>query len=610
MKKMNIIEKFRSLIAKKYRQIEENFQEACAMSKELSLIKDNLFKDADMEDLTVLSRIDDETFDQLLKILTKDEEDSLRTTLKASKFLMANNIGLVDDQKDKIRDFIDRANLRKTRLERKVESSQASLDNLELYNKVEQKLIALQDSGYIDNETLNEVCALLKVTEEKKETYIDEALSFNVERYKKQSTKTLKEEPKVEETPKELPATAITKEELASIFEKHHYDMANLSDEMVNLLMMNGDLIKIDSIFTSIERNKLDFLTEDKKNAAILTKFLLQSSSELIDEGCKLFKDEGVSADLLKSYKAIFFETSDTQKSNISDQRKKRNKGPADDSTSPISPLDRLLSVNGRNKDFKRNLELLESLGRDKKKLLETQVYLLTSPHKCLLRHIDELKLYEYPIDDKAFPLSAISSFRIMELTDKYIELGEEEYIHRYASKLTSHIDGIFERMYAMKKEGIPIHSEKNPQNIRTIVFDLNKPCEVAEDRIKELIPKDSETLLKGNKYNQLLEDYAPSTISPETLDDPVIKKLDENYKYSNLGYNFNGVIISRKKLLRNYEFLMKTDLIPAEEKDQHQMLFVASLYNSWLDMDQIEKIEGAISASMSLGGNNDVLKK
>jgi len=128
---------------------------------------------------------------------------------------------------------------------------------------------------------------------------------------------------------------------------------------------------------------------------------------------------------------------------------------------------------------------------------------------------------------------------------------------------------------------------------------------------IDSLVPDCVSGLLKENKYKELLDSYSPRKISEKTLSDPVIVSLEERFKVSDSVYKFNDVMISRRKVLRNYEFLMNTDLIDSNEKDPHRMLLVSTINNSLLTEVEVEEIDRRISEVLGIkGGKNGLSKK
>ena len=398
-------------------------------------------------------------------------------------------------------------------------------------------------------------------------------------------------------------------EELEKIIKDNGYDISFLNKQLIDELMEKGTIAKISTIFNSIKNNKLDFLIDDKKNAKLLVQYLLHSEPEMISKTCDYLKAHGILNErYVKAYKSLFFQANTQPSDSVSDDievqkatHKYQHTKDSDD-----------VKIVGRHNDFFKNIEILKILGYDDdSELIENNVKLLTMSNKAVLRHVKELQLYDYPIGSDTFPLSAINASRIMELSDRFIELGEENYILRYASRLLAYVDGTLERLYALKAKGLPYHTKYgNEDKLLSYVTNLKLSCHLTQEQIDEAIPKDVDILLNGNKYSNLLNSQLPATISDETLADSMIENIENRYKETNWHYNFNGVIISRKKLLRNYEFLKNTEMLTDEEKNPNQMLFVSAINNSTLNSEQIEKVSNALMDKLEIGGNNGISKK
>ncbi len=592
--KKNIIDQLRKLIQKEMAKINTNFDETVGLQDNLDLIK-KVFSN---EEVLSIGNVDNKEYEQVLKLLVKEDEDELKKKAKAVKFLIDNDIELDDKQKDIANELSDRAVVLVRRLEKQIAKKGDVLSVVDTYRELDEELQHLQKSGYFTNDFLQKYFDILKITPERQDKMLEDIMRFNYERY----CSAIGIKFKIDKLPKkENTNYQIYKEELVALFKKHGCDLSLLNDKLINSLMLKGDKEKIDATLESIQHSDIKFILEDSKRGKLLTQLLLSSNAELITETCKLFRENNISVrTYINVYKAVFFPSSEKDETEM--ELVHRRSGRESDSDEPHEGqiADDDLEVVGRNADFFQNLQMLKEVGQhDERELIANNVKVLTLRSTTLARRLKELELYEFPIQKSTFPLSTLSSSHIMELTDSYIELGEEKYILTYASRITAHTDGVIERIYALKTKGYPIYSSMGKgDKLIKYVTNLKLPCPVRDDELDAIIPKDVEVLLKGNKYALLLDKYLPSTISPETLEDPNIKRLDDLYKRSAWSYNFNGVIISRKKLLRNYEFLKKTPLIDADSKNVAAILLVSAIHNSILNTDNLQKVNDAIASS------------
>ena len=82
-------------------------------------------------------------------------------------------------------------------------------------------------------------------------------------------------------------------------------------------------------------------------------------------------------------------------------------------------------------------------------------------------------------------------------------------------------------------------------------------------------------------------------------LNNYFIKKLDENYIYDEFSYDFHGVIISRYKVLRYYEMLIRKSQAGTKEA-----LLYAICKNSILNEDEYNKIKICVERLFNRGVN------
>lgn len=610
-RKKNIIDKFINLINDHYKSLEKGFDKADNLAKDLKLVR-KLIDGEEQEEFHALSSLSSEEFQEIVEFLVSDKDDEYKNTVGAAHYLSSNGVVLMESQTEKLRELVLIANIKKSKLEKAISKNDEKLRALDSYSKLEKKLVEISEKGFLDNDTIKEVFDKLQISEEEQDHFLDEILTFNQTRFATlvKMTEKTGEEIEILDVPLEIIGEdeTLSFDELQRTLKKHNYDISILDDELLHLVLQEGELDKIDSILEAIGRNHLDFIKNDPECAPLLVRFLLESSSKIIDDKCKKFRDAAVGKEYLQTYTLVFFEQHDKDVS-IDQQVQKKKKSPSSGANKSSSYAS---IVVGKSRDFDKNLKLLESMGYDRKVLLERNVKTLLSSHVTTLGNLKKLRLYEFLVDDNPnFPLSTLFASKIMDRIDSYIELGLEKYILDNPSNLASYVNGRVERIYALKQKGYPymtIHNGK--QRMHRHAYDLTLPCGLSDEMINEIVPKDAYGVLKGNRLGELLEKYTPMSITNETLNSPLVKEMDERYKVSNLSYNFNGVVISRKKFLRNYEFLVNTDLISEEDKDTEKILLVSAIHNSILSMDEIEKVNNSLNGCMTVGGNNGILKK
>lgn len=594
-KKRSILDRTIALVDKRKTKAEEDFCNFDDVSDDLSLI-DRAFKSDDLSSLKVLS---DEDFKSLVTKVYSDKELELVNGLEGAYFLFKNDIDLVDSQTKKLNDFVNRVKNLKKKLASSQDKFSLLVEKIKDYEELEKELALAKKEGVISNELVDRISLVFGFDDKTKFEYYVDVLKFNSDSYNALLISSLetKEEVKV----------VIDIDDLRKVFSKYGYDLSSLDSKYIKALQEEGNLENIEGVFRAITDNRMTFLQE-KRKTKLLTQFLLNSNEKIINEVCSVFKDNYVSSSFFTSYLPVFFPSEDRR----SAKSRKRKKATDKRDKKEVSDLEDGLTVKGLHKDFIKNLEYMKNnFDVEEKTLLERGIRLLTLTHDALLRHIEELELYGYDIHDSKFPLSAIGASRIMDSTDCFIEVGEENYIKRFASRLLFTCEDIVKRIYAYQESGLEYHSEGRSGAIKTNVINLCSDCELSQMTIDSLVPDCTFELLSGNKYKELLDSYSPRKISDKTLCDPVITSLEERFKVSDSVYKINDITISRRKVLRNYEFLMNTDLIDISEKDPHRMLLVSAINNSLLTSSEVEEIDRGISEVLGIkGGKNGLSKK
>lgn len=609
-KSKNVVETIISLINKQNEKITIKLSDKNNFEESLMLLN-KTFKEDEMDDFKNLSSLGPDDFEELITLLLKQDEVELKNNINASCFLMKNGIDLVKEQVEKLEDLRYRASIKKRDIQHSVDDIKNNYTILKNGEELIEKLQNILDGGFLDNDIIVKIFETLKMKNDDILKYIDDIIEFNLERI---NGLNISGDREIEllDIENEDNISEITREDLIDLLQKYGYDSTMFDEELLNLLINEGNVKQFEEVFESLNRNHINFMkTKNSKNAQLLTKFLLESSSEIIDEVADVFYGSSVNYDIIKNYRVAFFKSPEEK---LKDEVKKRiNKLKGKGENSPVSTPRRegLFNVVGKHNDFVKNLKLLESYGYDRNDLIERQVKLLTTSHSIVKRHIEELQLYEYPIGNKDFPLSTINASNLMDITDRFIELGEEKYIYKYSSRLSAYSTYMTDRIYALKQKGLPYKLARGENDqLLGFVVDFRGSCGLSNEEIDKIIPKDVDKILNGNRYKELLDKYIPSSITNTTLEEPFVKELDDKYMINSKCYNFNGVLISRKKFLRNYEFLMGTNLIPNHEKNFEQILWVSALYNSKLNAEQIEKVDSALMGCITIGGNNGVLKK
>ncbi|MBQ4263159.1 MAG: hypothetical protein IJB83_02805 [Bacilli bacterium] len=379
----------------------------------------------------------------------------------------------------------------------------------------------------------------------------------------------------------------ISNEELIDIFKEYGYNFLLVSEKMREYAKIYGDLDNIRYMFEFFKDNNVKFSENDEKYLYILFK----SDEVCINNLKSICDDYGFELNsLLNRTPSVFWD---------SIKRDKVNRKPG-----PPRPGGDEVSLSGSNGDFKKNVELIKSLGYPVKESYDKCSSVFVCSYRKLKGNVDDL--IRYGIDpnnfSKIIKLTGLTSSNILNTIDRFIELGELDYLFDNTSRLAldcNHV--IFHRLYKVKK-----HNMENPTN----PIDYKNISKTGSISYKSFITSYHDTTLKINNDNKnLVNNFVePCVLFDEdkekvirALDegknddkDPLemsdIKFLEENYKVNDLVYSVCGFTFSRLKVLRLYSSLENVDI------DLDDLLFYCLTYNSMLTKEDVEVIKNEIN--------------
>ncbi|MCI8779029.1 MAG: hypothetical protein HFI87_07780 [Bacilli bacterium] len=197
---------------------------------------------------------------------------------------------------------------------------------------------------------------------------------------------------------------------------------------------------------------------------------------------------------------------------------------------------------------------------------------LLLMDNQTLENNINTLKRY-----NPKFNKNILSNNKLLDCLDLFIELGFSNYIKEAKLDINENSFIVFKRCYISKL--INFQSKNLKDKIETGLNFYINDSELDDyiiNNVSGYIPKDISHILDNSPRN---------VISNNEL------KQFEKYAKDNLTYDFNGILISKNKILRNLSCLENSNL----NYDDNDLLFSAIIYGSILDYEQIEMIKNFI---------------
>ena len=184
----------------------------------------------------------------------------------------------------------------------------------------------------------------------------------------------------------------------------------------------------------------------------------------------------------------------------------------------------------------------------------------LSFSSRKIKENIANYDFYGIPRDKYAKTITCLKASDPLSTMDIFIELGYQDYILNNLSRLTRRYDDLMfyrivkafqngqlhDDLYFNKDKPLMLGDITNASSKMFGITEENKEKEVGQYKPKFLA-----------KYNEIVDNTKNNGPLSLVLEDKLIKKL-EVYKEDELKYNFNGIIISRLKVLRIYETLLK----------------------------------------------------
>lgn len=388
--------------------------------------------------------------------------------------------------------------------------------------------------------------------------------------------------------------TNIDKAELAKILSAHKIDFNSLKEENRTKLIKYGVLSQIEEILCTLEEQGLHNI---KSREDILVNILIYSSKKIIDDNMKLVKERNI-VSLAYINPTMFYPAMKV----VTNKRPYIKSGP--------TPGERTSKTSGSSNYLKGNIELLDELGIDPEEVYsKCATYFYGNP-KLKRRLLKNLELYGINLRDNLSSYALLSTgAAVLDTLDKAIENGAYEYCLEYQSRLGSNNRVNYYRIKYAKKlyeEGNPL-GRKTPFNARYVNAKGRETYVLSSDFTKATSEKygseEQDTKrLYGSKEIAVENQELISTILSNSRCDVItdisrlnskIVSLDKLYMSEDgITYNFNGVIISRNKVLRYAEKLITS---PNIELTDSTLLYIITR-NSMLDENELNIIKECIS--------------
>ena len=525
-------------------------------------------KDEDLKKIINKFEIEDkdklyDEIETIKKILTmnKDYKSTLRLFKKNTKqFELFLDYFNILNEKLKVNDpEIDRINAR-------IDKYNSLKNDIKEDNyKLKSKDIDLLEDIFTSNNDIESQKVLL------------ELINFENKRFKDTVKKSKKK------TSKKLTDT-----ELEELFKLYDYNYKKLDDIYKDYLKKNN-IDNISKIFNALKNNDYPHIDNDY----VLISILLGSSEETINKVTSFAKENKLIPKSLLDISGALI----TQNNN--------------DSSDEYS-----IMTKGSSIDFTKNIMTLKTAGISINYIFQSCKSILTMPNDLLEKNLDLFNKYGFSFDYKRRGVIDPSPCALMtntfaEVTDAFIEVHKDglKYLTDNLSNLKTVTNPnalMFYNIYESEKnykgniddpEDGPFRKvmEEDKENLQLkAIITRNRPDyrdsyykDIKEDNKYEKTHTIEIPIRNKDKYNEIINNNKDIEISNSIFNNSYIESIDKYIdEDSALIYNFNGTRISRLKVLRIYNILLKNGI-----KDSIDSFMYAITYNTIISKDNYDNL-------------------
>lgn len=240
---------------------------------------------------------------------------------------------------------------------------------------------------------------------------------------------------------------------------------------------------------------------------------------------------------------------------------------------------------------FFNNINLLINLGIDLSSKNAQDILLLNSNQ--LAFQLDILNEYKIKLSDENFSnFELFKNSKLLDYIDNFIELGYCETVISNPRYLNSNSEDIIKRIMIANLIGMPAINNK-----KKFVGPITTGNNFYVDPSKyDNFSIDYKEDYQNSICLEVLNNNPRNVINVSTKNMPMIKALDDNFMKDSFCYVIDGVIISRKRVMRNLEVLTKN--IETMDIPMNDLLFQSILYNmiNNIEPEKLEEIYNSIS--------------
>lgn len=400
---------------------------------------------------------------------------------------------------------------------------------------------------------------------------------------------------------KKVNSNLLDTNKVKEIFKKYGYDFSKLSGDIQDKILEFGKLGKIKEVLCTLSKLGLEKLDEEE-NGYQLMSLVLASDKETIGNTVKFALKKRILNNLLVVMPSAFISSENNNFNNIGNKKFKIMDSAFINNYKPY--------IVGCDLEFRNNALLLEKYGLSVKYVLDKCPLLLMISSEKLSNNLELFLEYGFSFNGKKkrlvnSALMALTADNFSEIVDQFIEIhpfgvkylrdnlssiktvkraDDILFYNIYYSRLFENDDVAFRRVISNNTEYLCICGNINDR-FRKSYYGIN------DSNKREITNTIIPIFNAKNRYLEVLEKDYDRVIDVSIFDNEYIQKINVfSDEVEPLIYNFGGIRISKIKVLRVFNILIKNGILASLDS-----LLFAITYNTIISAENYERLSKMI---------------
>lgn len=400
---------------------------------------------------------------------------------------------------------------------------------------------------------------------------------------------------------KKVNSNLLDTNKVKEIFKKYGYDFSKLSGDIQDKILEFGKLGKIKEVLCTLSKLGLEKLDEEE-NGYQLMSLVLASDKETIGNTVKFALKKRILNNLLVVMPSAFISSENNSFNNIGNKKFKIMDSAFINNYKPY--------IVGCDLEFRKNALLLEKYGLSVKYVLDKCPLLLMISSAKLSNNLELFLEYGFSFNGKKkrlvnSALMALTADNFSEIVDQFIEIhpfgvkylrdnlssiktvkraDDILFYNIYYSRLFENDDVAFRRVISNNTEYLCICGNINDR-FRKSYYGIN------DSNKREITNTIIPIFNVKNRYLEVLEKDYDRVIDVSIFDNEYIQKINVfSDEVEPLIYNFGGIRISKIKVLRVFNILIKNGILASLDS-----LLFAITYNTIISAENYERLSKMI---------------